>query len=596
MTPRLTELPANPSDDELELADDLTSSADLLSEKQHYEKTITKDAKELEATFIKAKPFQSDDPTEFLTFKNRDDKRSRYLGDPDLRRAKTKLTMTPEMKTEWRRCRDDIVYFVKTYMRIVHVDHGMVLFKLWEFQERMLRNMEHNRFFVSKCPRQVGKSITTAAYILHYMIFNKDKNIGILANKATTSAEILDRVKKAFRYLPDFLQPGVDEWNKTSIKLDNGCQVSSHATSSSSVRGQSFSMLFIDEVAFIERNEWAEFWKSTYPTVSSGKKTKVLMVSTPNGMNQFYDIWQKAVSKQSSFFPFSIHWSDVPGRDEKWKQETIGNTSFEDFLQEYECQFRSSTGTLIRSASIEQMINTALEPISKDNDIYIYKEAKKNHKYFCTVDVAEGRGQDYSTAVVMDVSTFPYDVVAVYRSNKVSPLMLPQILMHLAMRYNKAQILIEIANQGLLVAKELYMDLEYENLVQFGGIELGIKQSKRSKAIGCSTLKDLIELNKLNINSRLVADEFTTFVEKNLSFAAMEGYHDDLVMALVVFAYFTTMDEFDNYVDRSLRLPDELFTDQIEQLEEEFMGFIFHDDGVGPIADETDMNMSWLTN
>lgn len=594
MTQKKIEPATNQDGDELDLMDDTSSSADLLTEKEQYEKTITEDAVELEESFVKATPFQCDDPTAFLTFKNRDERKSRYLGDPDLRRAKTPLKMNADMIREWKRCRDDIVYFVKNYMRIVHVDHGMVLFKLWDFQERMLRNMEHNRFFVSKCPRQVGKSITTAAYILHYMIFNKDKNIGILANKATTSAEILDRVKKAFRYLPDFLQPGVEEWNKTSIKLDNGCQVSSHATSSSSVRGQSFSMLFIDEVAFIPRNEWDEFWKSTYPTVSSGKKTKVLMVSTPNGMNQFYDIWQKAVSRKSSFFPFSIHWSDVPGRDENWKAETIGNTSFEDFLQEYECQFRSSSGTLINSAAIERMINNEIEPISKDNDLMIYKEAQKNHKYFCTVDVAEGRGQDYSTAVVMDVSTFPYDVVAVYRSNKISPLMLPQILMHLAMRYNKAQILIEIANQGLLVAKELYMDLEYENLVQFGGIELGIKQSKRSKAIGCSTLKDLIETDKLVINSRLVADEFTTFVEKNLSFAAMEGYHDDLVMALVVFAYFTTMDEFDNYVDRKFRLPDELFSTEIEQLEEDFMGFIFHDDGVGPIAEETDI--SWMTD
>lgn len=578
--------------DDAGLEDD-GSTKDVLTDKQQYEKTITKDAKELEATFVKASSFQSDNPEDFLTFKNRNDRRTRYMGDPDLRRAKTSLKMTTEMAREWRRCRDDIVYFVKNYMRIVHVDHGMVLFKLWHFQERMLRNMEENRFFVSKCPRQVGKSITTAAFILHYMVFNKDKNIGILANKASTSAEILDRVKKAFRYLPDFLQPGAEEWNKTSIKLDNGCQVSSHATSSSSVRGQSFSMLFIDEVAFIPRNEWDEFWKSTYPTVSSGKKTKVLMVSTPNGMNQFYDIWQKAVAKKSSFFPFSIHWSDVPGRDEQWKLETIGNTSFEDFLQEYECQFRSSSGTLIKSSKIEDIINFALDPISNENDFYVYKEPIKGRDYFIAVDVAEGRGQDYSTAVVMDVTGFPYEVVGVYRSNKVSPLMLPHILLHMATRYNKAQILIEIANQGLLVAKELYLDLEYENLVQFGGIELGIKQSKRSKSIGCSTLKDLVELDKLVINSRLIGDEFTTFVEKNLTFAAMEGYHDDLVMALVVFAYFTTMDEFDNYVSRKQRLPDELFTDQIEQLEDEFMVSIFLDDGVSPMAEEIDVG--WLT-
>lgn len=577
-----------------DLKDDGTSK-DILTDAQHYERVITKDAKELESTFVKAKPFQSDDPTEFLTYKNSSEKRTRYLGDSDLRRAKTKLAMTPAMRDEWRKCRDDIVYFVKTYMRIVHVDHGMVLFKLWPFQERMLKNMEHNRFFVSKCPRQVGKSITTAAYILHYMIFNQDKNIGILANKASTSAEILDRVKKAFRYLPDFLQPGVEEWNKTSIKLDNRCQLSSHATSSSSVRGQSFSMLFIDEVAFIPRNEWDEFWRSTYPTVSSGSKTKVLMVSTPNGMNHFYDIWNKAVSKQSNFFPFSIHWSDVPGRDEKWKAETIGNTSFEDFLQEYECQFRSTTGTLIRSASLESMIHSALTPLSKDDDFYIYKEPQRNHRYFCTVDVAEGRGQDYSVVIVIDVTSYPYEVVAVYRSNKVSPLFLPTVILQIATRYNQANVLIEIANQGLLVAKELYMDLEYENLVQFGGIELGLKPSKKSKATGCSTLKDLVERDLLVINSRLIADELTTFVVKGLSFAAMEGYHDDMVMALVTFAYFTTMDDFDEYVDRNSRLPTELFAEEMEEFGEEFMAsFIYHD--ADPDGFEVETDLSWMVD
>lgn len=587
MTRKKTELP---NDGEVVKT---TYESDLLSDAESLRLLLEKDGKELESTFIKAPDFQSVDPDNFTCFKDRDNRRARYMGDMDLRRAEQSKPMTAEMTAEFVRCRDDIVYFVKKYMRIVHVDHGMVLFNLWPFQEDMLRNMEHNRFFVSKCPRQVGKSTVTAAFILHYMIFNQTKNIGILANKATTSAEILDRVKKGFRYLPDFLQPGVLEWNKTSIKLDNGCQVSSHATSSSSVRGQSFAMLFIDEVAFIPQHEWEEFWKSTYPTVSSGKKTKVLMVSTPNGMNHFYDIWRKAVDRKSGFYPFSIKWQDVPGRDEAWKAETIGNTSLEDFQQEYECQFRSSSGTLIKSAKIEDMIKYAIEPLSKDRDLYIYKEAIPGHKYFCAVDVAEGRGQDFSTAVMIDVTGFPYEIVAVYRSNKVSPLYLPQLLMNFAIRYNEAQILIEIASQGLLVAKELYLDLEYENLVQFGGIDLGIKQSKRTKAIGCSTLKDLIELDKLIINSRLVADEFTTFVEKSLSFAAVEGYHDDLVMALVVFAYFSTTDDFDNYVDRRQRMPEELFHKDIEELQDEFLGFVLHDDGD---LDTTDEDVSWFTN
>lgn len=561
-------------------SNDSSDMEDVLTDEEQYKLSITDDAIELESTFEKAPEFQSRDESQFRSYKNRLDRKSRYLGDSDLKREGVQMRLTEDMAREWIKCRDDIVYFVKSYMRIVHVDHGMVLFKTWEFQEKMLRNMDRHRFFISKCPRQVGKSIVTAAYILHYIIFNKSKNVGILANKASTSAEILDRVKKGFRYLPDFLQQGVVIWNKNSIELENGSKVSAHATSSSSVRGQSFSMLFIDEVAFIPRHEWNEFWKSTYPTISSGQETKVVMVSTPDGMNHFYDMWSKAVRNQSDFFPFSIHWSDVPGRDAAWKQQTIRNTSLEDFLQEYECQFRSSSGTLVNVNKIELMMHSAVEVFPNEN-FYIYKEPIPNHEYVMTVDVSEGRDQDYSVAVVVDVTTYPYELVALYRSNRISPLFLPQVLYKHAMTYNEAQILVELNSQGLLVAKELYMDLEYENLIQFGGIDLGIKTTRRSKPIGCSTLKDLIEKDKLLINSKLVIDELTTFIQQKQSYAAEEGYHDDMVMALVVFAYFTTLDSFENFVDRSKRLPDELFADEIAQLEDDGMvGFILHDTGM----------------
>ena len=570
---------------------DPAGTGDLLSDEAQYELTITKDAKELEATFIKAPEFQSIDPAEFRSYKDRTNRRTRYLGDADLRREGIATRLTQTAAEEWLRCRDDIVYFVKTYMRIVHVDHGMVLFNTWAFQEKMLYNMDKHRFFISKCPRQVGKSIVTAAFILHYIIFNKTKNVGILANKASTSSEIMDRVKKGFRYLPDFLQQGVRIWNKNSIELENGSKVSAHATSSSSVRGQSFSMLFIDEVAFIPRTEWDEFWKSTYPTVSSGKETKVVMVSTPDGMNHFYDFWTKAVANKSDFFPFSIHWSDVPGRDEAWRNMTIRNTSLEDFMQEYECQFRSSSGTLINVNKLESLMYDAKEVLAREN-LYTYKPPIDGHEYLMSVDVSEGRDMDYSVACIIDVTAYPYELVAIYRSNKISPLLLPQILQRHAMAYNDAQILVELNSQGLLVAKELYMDLEYENLIQFGGIDLGIKTTKRTKPIGCSTLKDLIEKDKLLINSKLVLDELTTFVQQKQSYSALEGYHDDLVMALVVFAYFTTLDVFENYVNRAKRLPDELFSVEIAQLDEDdgMVGFILHSDGVSSEPEE----LGWI--
>lgn len=336
------------------------TTTDQFTDQEQYESLVKSDGfKELKLT--KAPAFQSDNVLDFRTYKDRFTRKTRYLNDGLLKRAGVLIDFPPEVQEEWLRCRDDPVYFIRTYMRIVHVDEGLVMFDMWDFQQDMMRAMVSNRFFVSKCPRQVGKSIVTAGFILHYILFNKDRSVAILANKQGTAMEILDRVKKAFRYLPDFLQQGVTVWNKGDIELENGSKVSAHATSSDSIRGFSYSMIFIDEVAFIPHNEWEEFWRSTYPTISSGKKTKVIMVSTPNGMNHFYTIWQKAESKKSKFFAFRIHWSQVPGRDEQWKEETIANTSEEAFAQEHECLWGKSIVTIrdrfgiIQNIQIEEL-------------------------------------------------------------------------------------------------------------------------------------------------------------------------------------------------------------------------------------------------
>ena len=547
---------------------------DYLNDEEQF-KTIKKDIHDVE--FIKAPDYQSNNIIDFQTYKNKYERRTRYLNDPFLKRANVRLGWPLEMKVEWERCRDDVIYFIKTYMRIVHVDHGLVLFNMWDFQEDMIKQMQDNRFFIAKCPRQVGKSIVTAGFILHYILFNQEKSVAILANKQTTAMEILDRVKKAFRYLPDFLQQGVEVWNKGDIALENGCKVSSHATSSDSVRGFSYSMVFIDEVAFIPQNEWKEFWKSTYPTISSGKKTKLILVSTPNGMNHYYYLWKAAEEKRSNFKGFIITWQQVPGRDEKWKLETIANTSAEDFAQEHECKFLGSSGTLIKGYKLADL--KFENPVEEIDKMILMTLPEKNHSYVFSVDPAQGRGQDYSVINVTDVTNFPWKQVAIYHSNTISPLILPTIIMKWAQYYNNAHVIIELNDIGMLVAKELYMDLEYENVIEFGKNEFGIRMNKRVKAQGCSTLKDLIEKDKLLIYNKETIDELNVFIETGLSWEAENGFNDDIVMSLVLFSYLTTLDIFEDYTTNKKRVKDDVFGEDINKILDDETPDILYDDG-----------------
>lgn len=570
---------------------------DLLTDKEQFE-TIKKDVKE--AKFYKAPNFQTDNVFDFQTYKNKYDRKTRYLGDPLLKRANVRFPWPEDQKKEWEKCRDDVVYFIKTYMRIVHVDHGLVLFKMWDFQERMVTEMQDNRFFIAKCPRQIGKSIVTAGYILHYILFNGEKNVAILANKASTAAEILDRVKKAFRYLPDFLQQGVEIWNKRDIELENGCRVSAYATSSDAVRGQSFAMVFIDEVAFIPTHEWDEFWKSTYPTISSGKKTKMILISTPNGRNHFYKLWSAATgeaTKKSNFHPFSIHWREVPGRDDKWMHDQIANTSETDFAQEFLCHFLSASGTLIAAWKFEQLVDK--DPIEIIEDMELMKLPEQGHKYICSVDVAKGREQDYSAASIIDVTEYPYEQVALFHSNKISPLLLPTILQKWGEFYNNAHMLIELNDTGVMVAKELYMEIEYENVITFskadggkGGLwNLGIETTKRVKANGCSAMKDLIEKDGLILHNAKTKAELEVFVQDGgVSWQAEKNFHDDIVMTLVIFSYFTTMEAFEDYANIKKRVKDEMFDEDINTILEEDAPFVIFSDGIEDADDLLDEN------
>lgn len=502
------------------------------------------------------------------------EKQSSYLGNPRLKRSGEQISWTEDMVQEYMKCKNDIIYFIKTYMKIVHVDHGLVPFDTYSFQDNLINHLNDNRFSIVKTSRQVGKTTTSVAFLLHYVLFHESKVVGILANKGATSREILGRLQLAYEHLPKYLQQGVLEWNKGSIELENGSKIIASSTSSSAVRGFSFSCLFLDEAAFIHDNLFWEFWDSVYPTISSGKETKVIMVSTPNGMNHFHKFWVDGNEGRSSFKTFEVHWSLVPGRDKQWKKDTIGNIGEERWRQEFEAEFLGSSNTLININTLQNLVYQP--PLETINDVKYYKNPRSDRTYFMTVDVGYGRGQDYSTLSVIDITEYPFEQVATYRSNQISPLLYPSIIHKIATDYNNAFVLVENNDIGKTVLQVLNYELEYENLLSVGAIksgDLGVRTTKATKAIGCSNLKDLIEGEKLIIVDEFSINELSTFISKGSSYQAEAGKHDDTVMNLVVFSWFTTQEMFKDLTDKDIRT--KLYKQHIDDIEEMLTPFGF---------------------
>ena len=480
-----------------------------------------------------------------------------YLGNDRLKRVGVELSYTEEQVAEIIKCTEDPVHFIKNYVKIVNVDHGLVPFDMWPFQEEMVNTFHNNRFCIAKMPRQVGKTTTTVGYMLWSVLFNPDYTVGILANKGSLAREILDRLTKAYEYLPLWLQQGVVVWNKGNIELENGSKIFAYATSAAGVRGGSYNLIFLDEFAFVPHNMAQDFFQSTYPVISSGQTTKVIIVSTPNGLNQFYKMWTDAIEGRSTYKPLEVHWSMVPGRDVKWKEETIRNTSEEQFRVEFETEFIGSSATLISGTKLRSL--AFHNPISSDEGLDIYEQPIPGRLYIATVDCAEGVEADYSTINVVDVTETPYRQVAKYRNNKLPLLFFPTIIYSVAKRYNEAYALIETNNIGQQVVDILHYDLEYENIYKLEhhhikgqsisagfrrSTSFGIKTTKSVKKIGCANLKTLIENNKLIINDFDTIAEMNTFSRVRDTYAAEEGNNDDLVMGLVLFAWLTAQTFF----------------------------------------------------
>ena len=531
-----------------------------------------------------------------------------YLGNPLLKKANTPIEFTQEQIEEYIKCREDPVYFAQNYVQIVTLDHGLQPFRTYDFQEKLINNFHNHRFNICKMPRQTGKSTTCVSYLLHYAIFNDSVNIGILANKATTARELLARLATAYENLPKWMQQGILVWNKGNIELENGSKILAASTSASAVRGMSFNILFLDEFAFVPNHIADAFFASVYPTITSGKSTKVIIVSTPHGMNHFYRMWTDAEKKRNEYVPTDVHWSEVPGRDAVWKEQTIANTSEQQFKIEFECEFLGSVDTLIAPSKLKALVFD--QPINSNAGLDIHAVPENGHDYAIAVDVARGVGNDYSAFVVVDITSFPHRVVAKYRDNTIKPMLFPSVIYDVAKSYNEAFILCEVNDVGDQVASILQYDLEYQNLLMcsmrgragqivgqgFSGskTQLGVKMSKTVKKVGSLNLKTMIEEDKLIFNDYEIISELTTFISKHNSFEAEEGCNDDLAMCLVIYAWLVAQDYFKELTDQDVRK--RLYEEQKNQIEQDMAPFGFINDGLDDTSFVDSEGDRWYTD
>ena len=534
-----------------------------------------------------------------------------YHGNPNLKPVGYQHQFTPEEIQEFVKCQQDPIYFIENYCHIVTLDHGLQLFKLYECQKTKVKVILENRKVVLMEGRQQGKTITAAACILWYTLFQESKTVAILANKGSAAREVLDRYQIMYEHLPIWMQQGVKTWNKGNVELENGSKVFTAATTGSGIRGKSVNWLYIDEAAIIPNNIAEQFFASVYPTISAGQTTKILLTSTPLGYNHFWKFWNEAEKGKNGFVHHFIPYWEIPGRDEAWAEEqrkTLGEVKFN---QEVLCQFLGSSNTLINGATLSHM--SSMDPIFyNEMGLSIYEEPQKDKIYVITVDVSRGVGGDYSAFTIVDVTDMPYKLVGKFKNNTISPMLFPDVIVKAARDYNNAFILVETNDIGGQIADILHIEHEYENILctlqenkqtyispGFAkSTTMGVRTTKSVKRQGCFAIKSLLEEKKLNIFDAETIHEFSTFIEKNGSYTADEGYHDDLVMTLVLFGWLTTNQYFKELTDINVR--EKIYKQQMMQIEDELTPFGFIDDGSsdevfieGNTVWSTDKSLPW---
>ena len=534
-----------------------------------------------------------------------------YNGNILLKRANQDIEWTPDLIHEWVKCSEDPIYFVENHMKIITLNEGLQTFNPYPYQRNMIRSFVDNRYSIVTTARQAGKSTTTCGFILWYIIFHADKTVALLANKGETAREILGRVQLAYQHLPKWLQQGVKEWNKGSFELENNSRVIAAATSASAIRGYTINLLFIDEAAHIDN--WDEFFTSVYPTISSGTDSKIILVSTPNGLNHFYSTWVNAQEGRNGYNPILVNWQAVPGRDDKWKKDTLAGMNFdiEKFDQEMNCEFLGSSGTLISGWKLKELVHQA--PMVEREGMIQYEQPQKDHVYVMICDVSRGKGLDYSAFQLVDVTKMPYNQVCVFRNNSVTPVDYADVIHRTARSYNNASVLVEINDIGEQVSHSLHYDFGYENVLYtenagrsgkqvtagFSGrsADKGIRTTKIVKSVGCSILKLLIEQNQFLVNDFHTINELSTFSKKGNSYEAESGKHDDLVMCLVLFAWLSEQQYFKDYTNINTLMSLREKTDEDMEADLSPFGFVF--DGREDYKDEEFEKLvpdSWMWN
>ena len=518
------------------------------------------------------------------------DPKNTYNGNQSLKQIGFVMDFTSDQVRELLLCKDDPVHFIKTYCVVVSLDTELLVpFDLYPYQEKFIETINEERRVISMQPRQMGKSQTVAAYILWYTLFNNNKTVAILANKAAAAREVLSRYQLMYENVPLWLQQGIKTWNKGDVELENGSKIITAATSSSGIRGKSVNLLYVDEAAIIPNNIAEEFFTSVYPVVSAGKTTKIILTSTPLGYNHFWKFWNDAEEGINGFVPIRVHYNEHPNRDEKWAAEQKALLGELKYNQEVICQFLGSSNTLISGDTIGRMSPKSF--IHSKDGLDILEQPIAQHLYFTTVDTSRGVGGDYSAFTVVDTTSYPFKVVAKYRDNKISPLLYPTVVQKVSKDYNNAYILVEINDIGQQVADIIHNDLEYENMIWVGSDSrygqvlsssgrhsvLGLRTTKQVKRIGCATLKSLVEENKLLVFDKDIISEFSTFIEHAGTFQADEGYHDDLAMTLVLFAWATNDIMFKDLMNANNRQA--MYSNQIKSIEDDLTPFGYIDNG-----------------
>lgn len=517
-----------------------------------------------------------------------------YHGNPNLKPLAYQHDFSEEEIKEYVKCKEDPVYFIENYVKIITLDKGLQPFKLYDCQKQKVECIMNNRRVVLMEGRQQGKTVTSAACILHYTIFEEDKTVAIMANKSSAAREVLNRYQIMYENLPIWMQQGVKTWNKGDVELENNSKVLTAATTAAAIRGKSVNWLYIDEAAIIPNNIADEFFTSVYPTISAGETTKILLTSTPLGYNHFWKFWNEAEKGENGFESMFIPYYEIPGRDEKWLEEQKQLLGDVKFNQEVMCEFLGSTNTLINAQTIGRL--STLDPEYQNNHLDIYESPQENHYYAITVDTARGIGGDYSAFIVVDITEMPYKVVAKYRDNNIAPMLFPDVIGKVARDFNDAFVLVEVNDIGQQVVEILHQELEYENILStvtekqrqfispgFGkSTKLGVNTSKAVKRQGCFTFKSLLEEQKLLVFDEHIIHEISTFIEKGNTYQADEGYHDDLVMCMVLFGWLSSQAFFKDMTDINTR--EGLYKQQSADIEHNLTPFI-RNDGQEPEAE-----------